>query len=113
MDVATRSTAWIDRLVVVGSLSSGVSRFGQYEMAGNLGEWVLDAYATTSYEDTPVCRNCAVLAPTSPANARRVWRGGVAYNPDSIYLRTFYRFDDPATARQPSKGFRCAYDSFD
>ncbi len=103
----------IDKVVEVGSLARGVGRFGQYEMAGNLGEWVMDAYESNSYLNTPNCVDCVQLAPESPSDSARVWRGGVAYNPDPIYLYTFHRFNSEATTRALGVGFRCAYDALD
>lgn len=103
----------LDMLVEVGDLPQGVSRFGQYEMAGNVGEWVMDAYSSTSYEQNSTCDDCVQSAPESPSNAPRVWRGGMVYHPDSTFLTTFYRSTSEANRRAPATGFRCAYDSFE
>lgn len=100
----------IDDLVEVGTLSAGVGAFGQFEMAGNVREWTLDAYEPDAYVTTSPCLECANLPPSAPADASRVTRGGGLADTDPEQLRTFDRWAAVATLRAPALGVRCAYD---
>jgi formylglycine-generating enzyme required for sulfatase activity len=82
----------------VGSVYGGVGRWGQWDLAGNMAEWTLDAYLDYA---TP-CVDCA-----AQAGSQRVFRGG-SYDRDGTYLYSSSRVGgDPAT-RDVNIGFRCA-----
>jgi formylglycine-generating enzyme required for sulfatase activity len=57
----------------VGFTVNGMSRWGQFDLSGNVYEWVLDV-ATDNYPTTETCVNCAVTGWTD-VNVRTV-RGG-------------------------------------
>jgi formylglycine-generating enzyme required for sulfatase activity len=82
----------------VGSIAAGEGRFGQMDLAGNMWEWTLDAYAPYA---TP-CDDCAALGGTEG-----VFRGG-AFIQSAQYLETASRVHGGRAARSASVGFRCA-----
>ena len=91
-----------DALAPVDTLTEGVSPFGLFHMAGNVEEWVQDAY-TENYR-TPT-------AEPSLARRPRVLRGGSWLSP-AVDLRVSARraadplhFDDFG----PGTGFRCVF----
>lgn len=83
----------------VGSESpKGDAKWG-HALGGNVWEWVLDQHVAYS----PVCDDCAALAPAG----QRVNRGG-AFSFDPSYVRTAYRgFESPAS-HYATIGVRCA-----
>jgi formylglycine-generating enzyme required for sulfatase activity len=83
----------------VGSESTtGDGRYGQADLAGNIAEWVLDAYATY----TNPCNDCANLT-----EGNRAIRGGsFAFTAPSE--RTADRLNQSGAQRTASLGFRCA-----
>jgi eukaryotic-like serine/threonine-protein kinase len=89
----------------VGSFPEGKSRYGVYDVVGNVWEWVGDwygSYGTTSSDDPP--RN-----PSGPAEGTmRVIRGGGFNNSDSACVRPSFRFKQAPTSRTYATGFRCA-----
>jgi formylglycine-generating enzyme len=85
----------------VGSDSPlGDGKWGQADLAGNVGEWTLDVSAQYL---TP-CDDCANV---EPPLASRVVRGG-GYNLLPSALLTSYRSSAAATSRDPAFGVRCA-----
>jgi Tol biopolymer transport system component len=84
----------------VGSFPKGASWCGALDMAGNVWEWVADAYGPYSAE--------AQVSPTGPASgSERILRGGSwGYLP--AFSRTAYRYPVPPTADYLAVGFRCA-----
>jgi formylglycine-generating enzyme len=89
----------------VGSVPKGIARWGQYDMAGNILEWLADAHADL-YVDTNPCIDCANLVWTS---ALRLNRGG-AYLYDETYAVNSIRMGASAIAPKTWVGFRCARD---
>lgn len=88
-----------------GRFEGGRSPYGLYDMAGNVAEWVGDAYDPAYYEKAPF-RN-----PTGPEEGKhRVYRGG-SWNDSFANVRAAKRF--AASAHQASAviGFRCAKDA--
>lgn len=93
--------------VPVGSHPLGAGRWGHQDLAGGLGEWVLDAYDGSWYSGAgKVCDNCANLDSTQED---RVNRGGAF---EDIYLNSVLRAAsrerlEPST-HYHALGFRCA-----
>ena len=86
----------------VGSKSRGIGRYGQYDLAGNLFEWVLDRYSEAWYSAGP-CTNCAYYDIVDTVVAR-----GGDFSSDAGPLRAAYR--QPASPEMigAHMGFRCA-----
>jgi formylglycine-generating enzyme required for sulfatase activity len=97
---------WTD-IAHAGAISEGRGRFGHYELAGNLGEWVMDGYNGTYYATLPTCTNCINLTDTGT----RVVRGG-DFRSDAGGIRAAFRASmDPSRTADFSNGdigFRCA-----
>jgi formylglycine-generating enzyme required for sulfatase activity len=89
-------------LVAVGSKPLGDGRWGQSDLAGNVGEWTLDSYA--SYENP--CTDCADLT----AALYRVIRGGTFLS-ITYFMRTTIRDDPSPDLRHYIIGVRCARDA--
>jgi formylglycine-generating enzyme required for sulfatase activity len=88
-----------------GSFPQGSSWCGALDMAGNVWEWVADAYGPYLAE--------AQVNPTGPSSGdERVLRGGSwGYVP--AFVRGAYRYPAPATADYLAVGFRCAVSAAD
>jgi formylglycine-generating enzyme len=82
--------------------TTGVGRYGHYELGGSLKEWVLDAYGPNFYAGG-ACNNCANLTTDSP----RVTRGGGWQSPPED-LRSAARGSQAAGENAEDVGFRCA-----
>jgi sulfatase modifying factor 1 len=86
---------------VVGSLQGGKGEFGQFDLSGNVGEWVLDSYGDYM---TP-CVNCA----NTQTTGNRVMRGGNwSLGSFNDYLTTSRRVSTTATSFAGEYGVRCA-----
>ena len=87
----------------VGSFPNGASPYGLLDMAGNVSEWVFDAYDSGYYKNSPL-KN-----PQGPAGTSddRLTRGG-NYTSDPEYVTTVVRFPQKAYSAFPNIGFRCA-----
>jgi len=83
-------------LAPVGSFAVGRTPEGVLDLAGNVAEWVADAYRE-SYDDPP----------PQNSDARRVVRGG-SYATGPSWLRGAARDSAPPGTRRPDLGFRCA-----
>jgi len=90
-DVATN-------IAPVGSAPAGNGKWGQADLAGNMMEWVADAYTNPLAETS--CNNCGNLTGTG----KRVMRGG-AWSDGSSRVLTTYRGSGPYFTGQ---GARCA-----
>lgn len=91
---------------VVGSASAGMARWGHFDLAGNVAEWVLDAWAAP-YAETTQCDNCANMSWAS--EPRRVIRGG-GYWSEALGIRVSSRTNELATRGNDGVGLRCARD---
>lgn len=91
----------LEDLVNVGTKFMGRGRWEQFDLAGNVSEWLLDYYA--DYMVT--CNDCAELTQTELGRARI---GGSFTNEPLPALRTGYRNFAPPLRRDPNVGFRCA-----
>lgn len=91
---------------LAGSKPAGASPYGALDMAGNVWEWVADAYNAGYYAAAPE------TDPPGPApGPYRVMRGGGwGYDGDGK-LRTAERFKFAAGNQTPGTGFRCAMDA--
>jgi formylglycine-generating enzyme required for sulfatase activity len=89
-------------LMPVRSYEQGKSPYGLLQMAGNVGEWVQDWYASNYYEVSPN-RN----PQGSEQGQFKVLRGG-SWSDLPKYLLTYGRFKLPPDTRNSYTGFRCA-----
>ncbi len=88
----------------VGSFPAGASPYGVLDMAGNVWEWMLDAYDALSYQ------NPAAAAPSSPAaGAERSVRGGSWVNGANL-VRAANRSSERPDSKLNILGFRLALD---
>jgi formylglycine-generating enzyme required for sulfatase activity len=88
----------------VGERPAGVSPFGAQDMAGNVWEWVEDAYDPAWYAQAPVQDPLCRLPSTE-----KVIRGGSMYMAPA-WLRTYARGHQQPDTAADSVGFRCALD---
>lgn len=87
---------------IVGDESpKGDGRWGQSDLAGNIGQWVLDVY-TQNYASA-TCTDCAYLG----AGSERVTRGA-EYRRRALDLRNGYRLNWGVANPAETVGVRCA-----
>lgn len=85
----------------VGSFPKGRSRFGPYDVVGNVWEWTASWLGTYSAEPE--------TNPRGPAEGeRRVIRGGAFNGSYSSWLHPSFRYGQVPTAQSHGIGFRCA-----
>lgn len=95
----------IEDILAVGTLDAGDARWGHTAMAGNMWEWVLDAYSASWYETQGSCSNCANV--DFEAVKSRVIRGG-SWFVHQRYLRSAVRQGGADDGRGIDGGIRCA-----
>ncbi|MFZ5820350.1 MAG: formylglycine-generating enzyme family protein, partial [Chloroflexota bacterium] len=92
-------------LATVGSYTSGKSRYGALDMAGNVWEWVADWYSDTYYSNSPSTN------PMGPASGKlKVLRGG-SWSVSVNVVRSSNRYNFDPTTSSSDMGFRCAQDA--
>lgn len=92
--------------VDVGASVAGRGRWGHDDLAGNMWEWVYDAYAPTWYSVGGArCVDCANSADTEE---RSGFRGGAWTNGSSDRLRAAIRNSFRRRNTNNNLGFRCA-----
>ncbi len=85
----------------VGQFEKGRSRFGPFDVVGNVWEWVADWYGPYSAEEK--------TSPAGPASGeRRVIRGGAFNGSYESWLRPSFRYAQDPAALSHGIGFRCA-----
>ncbi len=89
----------------VDSFADGVSPFGLYNMAGNVGEWVQDTYDANFYANAP-----AENPVNESGGGAAVFRGGSFANTNGVFYTTSRRFAKARTQTDVDLGFRCAAD---
>jgi formylglycine-generating enzyme required for sulfatase activity/serine/threonine protein kinase len=90
----------------VKSFPKGVSKFGNYDMVGNVWEWVADFYAPYSKGSANAPR---VTNPKGPdAGTERVIRGGAFNAASAGWVRPAFRYSDTPEKKSYGIGFRCA-----
>ncbi len=95
----------VNTSVPVDSYPEGISPYGIFNLAGNVGEWTADWYALDYYE---VSSTHDPQGPQESPGNRIASRGGSWYS-TSMYLRSYHRnheFNPTDTLR--NVGFRCA-----
>jgi formylglycine-generating enzyme len=93
----------LNDLSIVGERSNGKGSWGHYDLAGNLGEWVLDSLSTADVYATQDCDDCVVDVAT---DMFRGVRGGW-YSSSVVEIRSAARFAGPPSERHAEVGFRC------
>jgi formylglycine-generating enzyme required for sulfatase activity len=84
----------------VGKFPAGRSRFGPYDVVGNVWEWVADWYGDYHAE--------AAKNPTGPATGeRKVIRGGAFNGGFEAWLHPSFRYAQVPNAQSHGIGFRC------
>ena len=91
----------------MGTASSGLGRWGQLDLSGNVGEWTLDRGNTdiASPYRSP-CVDCAEANVAVGKGNGRANRGGTYSG--SLALAPQRNPSDPPLYRSPGIGFRCA-----
>lgn len=91
----------------VGSYPLGAGRWGHLDLAGNMGEWVLDTMESNPYPTgTAPCNDCADLVP-GPSDWR-VLKGSNIHGREKD-LRSAARLPGSPVSRTDGVGFRCAW----
>jgi formylglycine-generating enzyme required for sulfatase activity/serine/threonine protein kinase len=85
----------------VGSFPDGKSRYGLFDVVGNVWEWTSDWDA--KYAPEPVTDPKG-----PPAGTRRVVRGGAFNGITASWVRPSQRYSDLPTTHSHAYGFRCA-----
>ena len=87
----------------VGSFPKGKTKFGTFDVVGNVWEWTADWYATYKDEEQ-------VNPKGAPAGDRKAMRGGGYNGGFTLWVNPAFRYHQLATASAPGIGFRCAKD---
>ncbi|HEX4446072.1 MAG TPA: SUMF1/EgtB/PvdO family nonheme iron enzyme [Polyangiaceae bacterium] len=98
----TGSCDGVTNIAPVGIATLGAGRWGQLDLAGDIWEWNLDAYAD------PYVAPCADCANLTAGQYRRVIRGGDFASDMSILLASSRYPGLHTTGNDSTVGFRCA-----
>jgi formylglycine-generating enzyme required for sulfatase activity len=90
---------------VVGSKKPGRAEYGGADLAGNVGEWVLDGVGSDPTDYLTPCVDCADLRPANLGS--RGYRGG-DFNSKVQELFNAVRLSAPPDRRSKLLGVRCA-----
>ncbi|MFI5301890.1 MAG: formylglycine-generating enzyme family protein [Polyangiales bacterium] len=94
---------------VVGTHREGASPFGIQDLAGNVVEWIADAYIPDAYARFVDESAVDPIVDLAYVRARVVRGGGWAY--DVVHsMHAAERDGYPADTSDPTLGFRCAFD---
>ncbi len=106
--LANYGASGIDAPVPVGTYAPNPA--GLYDMAGNVWEWVLDAWEPTYLARgvDPISGGAVPDSAIASISGRRVIRGG-SYGGAVVNLRTRWRDSHEAANAKEFVGFRCAY----
>jgi formylglycine-generating enzyme required for sulfatase activity len=85
----------------VGSFPKGKTKFGAYDMVGNVFEWTGDWFETYKPDE-------ALNPKGAPVGDRKAIRGGAYNGGFQLWLNPAFRYHQLATASAPGIGFRCA-----
>jgi len=85
----------------VGSFPKGKTKFGAYDVVGNVWEWTADWFETYKSDE-------AVNPVGAPAGDRKAIRGGGFNGGFELWLNPAFRYHQLATASAHAIGFRCA-----
>jgi len=103
--VRPKGTVW--KVADVGTHPKGRSAFGVQDMAGNVKEWVADAWGY--YDKEPRLDPLGAPLPGERENYRTK-RGSNWAAPFPDYARATLRYGSPPGERDDQVGFRCAYE---
>ena len=85
----------------VGQFEAGRSRFGPFDVVGNVWEWVADFYGPYTADEKQ--------GPTGPDSGdKKVIRGGAFNGSYDSWLRPSFRYAQDLNAQSHGIGFRCA-----
>jgi formylglycine-generating enzyme required for sulfatase activity len=87
----------------VGSFPKGKTRFGTFDVVGNVWEWTADWFETYKAEE-------AINPKGARAGDRKAIRGGGFNGGVPMWVDPAFRYHQVATASSPGIGFRCAAD---
>lgn len=85
----------------VGSFLKGKTKFGSFDVVGNVWEWTADWFQTYSGEEQ-------VNPKGAPAGDRKAIRGGAFNGGFALWVNPAFRYHQLATASSHGIGFRCA-----
>jgi formylglycine-generating enzyme required for sulfatase activity len=84
----------------VGSFPKGKTKFGAFDVVGNVWEWTADWYAAYKPEEQVNPKGAA-------AGDKKAIRGGGYNGGFQLWLNPAFRYHQLATANAPGIGFRC------
>ena len=91
----------VEQTAPAGTMASGVSAFGAYDLCGNVAEWVADWFDKAYYLNAPQ------VNPTGPATGNsKVYRGGAFADPPEK-LKAYRRQGVYPSFKDYNIGFRC------
>jgi formylglycine-generating enzyme required for sulfatase activity len=85
----------------VGSFPKGKTKFGAFDVVGNVWEWTADWFQTYKAEEE-------VNPKGAPAGERKAIRGGAFNGGFALWVNPAFRYHQLATASSHGIGFRCA-----